>query len=175
MLKPLTKTVWEEKNSECGPRWSRARKLRTLEAPLLLLHANSVPHQIGAFLIWGTDVLQPPRLFPLLHRRVTGGAQRLPVGAIPEHRHVTSVRLDVVHQRRRSDATTLLAHGAQRTLKQECLARLLPCVGVTALARRGFVSSPRSRLSDRHRARLGADPVTEGLQSNHDQADTRFN
>jgi hypothetical protein len=163
MLKPLTKTVWEEKNSECGPRWSRARKLRTLETPLPFVARQSrasLPHR-------ACDVLQAPGLFSLLHGRVTGRTQRLPVGPIPEQRHVAPVRLDVVNQGRRCHTTLSFAHHTQRVGENECLTRFLPCVGVTALPRGSLVSSPRSWLSDRHSTGLGADAIAQRLQPRH--------
>lgn len=60
--------------------------------------------------------------------------QALPVGAVPEQHHVTSVRDDVINVRRSCHTPLLLAVLAQRVLGEEARSRLLPAVVVAALA-----------------------------------------
>lgn len=63
-------------------------------------------------------------------------AQRLPVRLIPELRHVTAVRLDVVNHRRCGDAPFGLAVAAQRMRLQVPLTRPAPGRAIAALCGR---------------------------------------
>src|SRR5690606_40092077 len=51
---------------------------------------------------------------------VTGRTQRLPACAVPEHRFIASVRIDVVDDRCRTDHIMTTALAAERVRAQEC-------------------------------------------------------
>ena len=73
----------------------------------------------------------------LIHRPgfpvVTPFAKRLPVILVPEQNFISSVRLDMIHNRCRRQFSCPLTHYAKRLLCQELLSCLLPTITVATL------------------------------------------
>ena len=73
----------------------------------------------------------------LIHRPgfpvVTPFAKRLPVALVPEQYLVSSMRLDMIHNRCRRQFSCPLTHYAKRLLCQELLSCLLPTITVATL------------------------------------------
>lgn len=85
-------------------------------------------------------------LLALLVSGMVGGAQRLPVAAIPEKSLIASMWHPVVNHSRRLHPALGLAADAQGVRAQEALASLLPLVAVATLAASLVTGAPAAGL-----------------------------
>lgn len=74
-------------------------------------------------------------LYALLVDVVMLAAERLPIRAVPEQRHVALVRDDVIDGECRRHPALLLTHPAERMLALESRSSLVPLMGIATLAR----------------------------------------